>query len=221
MGCLVYAPEFGHLHFVKARRLERAASLFPWSDIQTLRSVFLPHVVEQTRILGAALAAPGQFPFEPAPKYLGELSTQIIPHNDNALQWREEQVMRRPDLAWIIDYLVVALFDKHRKEEATAPSDEEVWAKQFRPGLHAEVARFDEDYSIEVGERSFHFDYARQTGVCTSSTRLPSRWPIATTAPRSWTDATESTPRWPGRIRIDSPSSTCPLPSRKTARCPA
>lgn len=164
VGCLVYAQELGHLRFVRARSLERASSLFPWGDMQALRHVFLPHIAAQSRMLSKSLPAPDQLAFEPPPRSISELSAQIIPPNDNSLLWQEEQVMRGPSLEWIGEYLERALFDRHRKEDASAPSDREVWSRRFKPSLQPEIVRFDADYVVDVRSRSFHFDYARQNG---------------------------------------------------------
>ena len=164
VGFLAYSAEQRKLHFEKAPRFDRVTGLFPNADVEALRDLYLPHLAKITRQLGKAYPQSEEIPFSKLPSELASLSRKIIPKNNNALNWRAEEVMRGSDFEWLIDQLGQRLFDQHRQVASVSPSDDEVWRKQFKPLLSEEVVRFEQNYDIEYRERNFHFDYGFQNG---------------------------------------------------------
>lgn len=164
VGVLLYSPEIQRLSFLKANRLDRASALFPWADVDALRNIFLPIIKRESQLKLLGASAHGEIQFDSMPLRLESLSSQLIPENDNALQWGTEQRIRGESFDWIAEYLEEAIFDKHKKADSKSLTDEEAWRKRFKPAVKEEIALFDQDRIIEVRQREFHFNYAKQNG---------------------------------------------------------
>ena len=164
VGIIVYSPQAQRLEFLKASRLDRVSALFPWADVDALRSIFLPRLSLSARLESLASHKAGELAFGSLPNNLSSLSAKLIPANDNALQWAEEQRMRGESFEWICGYLEDVFFNRHVKDHANSATDNEVWRNSFKPSVNEVVRRFEKDKTIAVREREFHFDYAKQNG---------------------------------------------------------